>query len=256
MSSSGRTPSARSVTGGLTTHHASEPVNSSTYTPGPRAAPPGHRGRPPADRRRIRGHLARPSHHHRAPSPRQHLRAPLDRRREPRRAHRHLDGRRDRHRRRARTGPDPARTGRTRWTARPRSARATGCAPCSRSATGHASPDARRAAYGVVPARRHYAGDATYTANVPRDQRHAVGTTSERYRLTVRPAATTVRWSPSRACSPGTESAADSTGTVSPVGAVLVGPGGRQRQRSNTARAGRSVRNRGARASAPRTPLP
>ncbi|MEV0242659.1 peptide-N4-asparagine amidase [Streptomyces sp. NPDC050674] len=26
-------------------------------------------------------------------------------------------------------------------------------------------------------------GDATYTANVPRDQRHAVGTTSERYRL-------------------------------------------------------------------------
>ncbi|MCX5182535.1 peptide-N4-asparagine amidase [Streptomyces sp. NBC_00268] len=28
-----------------------------------------------------------------------------------------------------------------------------------------------------------YAGDATYTANVPREQRHAVGTTSERYRL-------------------------------------------------------------------------
>ncbi|MEV6167249.1 peptide-N4-asparagine amidase [Streptomyces sp. NPDC051954] len=28
-----------------------------------------------------------------------------------------------------------------------------------------------------------YAGDATYTINVPRDQRHAVGTTSERYRL-------------------------------------------------------------------------
>ncbi|MFF1676888.1 peptide-N4-asparagine amidase [Streptomyces sp. NPDC058256] len=28
-----------------------------------------------------------------------------------------------------------------------------------------------------------YAGDTTYTANVPRDQRHAVGTTSERYRL-------------------------------------------------------------------------
>ncbi|MFI6335135.1 peptide-N4-asparagine amidase [Streptomyces sp. NPDC050535] len=28
-----------------------------------------------------------------------------------------------------------------------------------------------------------YAGDATYTANVPRDQRHAVGTTRERYRL-------------------------------------------------------------------------
>jgi hypothetical protein len=28
-----------------------------------------------------------------------------------------------------------------------------------------------------------YAGDATYTANVPRDQRHAVGTTSERYRM-------------------------------------------------------------------------
>ncbi len=28
-----------------------------------------------------------------------------------------------------------------------------------------------------------YAGDATYTANVPRDQRHAVGTTSERYRI-------------------------------------------------------------------------
>ncbi|MEU9288074.1 peptide-N4-asparagine amidase [Streptomyces sp. NPDC048275] len=28
-----------------------------------------------------------------------------------------------------------------------------------------------------------YVGDATYTANVPRDQRHAVGTTSERYRL-------------------------------------------------------------------------
>ncbi|MBB6420050.1 hypothetical protein HDC93_005668 [Streptomyces sp. AK010] len=26
-------------------------------------------------------------------------------------------------------------------------------------------------------------GDATYTANVPRDQHHAVGTTSERYRL-------------------------------------------------------------------------
>ncbi|MEU1516460.1 peptide-N4-asparagine amidase [Streptomyces sp. NPDC005811] len=28
-----------------------------------------------------------------------------------------------------------------------------------------------------------YTGDATYTAGVPRDQRHAVGTTSERYRL-------------------------------------------------------------------------
>ncbi|MER6126021.1 peptide-N4-asparagine amidase [Streptomyces sp. NPDC001795] len=28
-----------------------------------------------------------------------------------------------------------------------------------------------------------YTGDATYTTNVPRDQRHAVGTTSERYRL-------------------------------------------------------------------------
>ncbi|WSQ13795.1 peptide-N4-asparagine amidase A [Streptomyces sp. NBC_01231] len=28
-----------------------------------------------------------------------------------------------------------------------------------------------------------YKGDATYTANVPRDQRHAVGTTSERYRI-------------------------------------------------------------------------
>ncbi|MEU7279966.1 peptide-N4-asparagine amidase [Streptomyces sp. NPDC045431] len=28
-----------------------------------------------------------------------------------------------------------------------------------------------------------YTGDATYTANVPRDQRHAVGTTTERYRL-------------------------------------------------------------------------
>ncbi|MER6012112.1 peptide-N4-asparagine amidase [Streptomyces bluensis] len=28
-----------------------------------------------------------------------------------------------------------------------------------------------------------YTGDATYTAHVPRDQRHAVGTTSERYRL-------------------------------------------------------------------------
>ncbi|MFF4043374.1 peptide-N4-asparagine amidase [Streptomyces sp. NPDC001816] len=29
-----------------------------------------------------------------------------------------------------------------------------------------------------------YSGDAAYTINVPRDQRHAVGTTSERYRLT------------------------------------------------------------------------
>jgi hypothetical protein len=29
-----------------------------------------------------------------------------------------------------------------------------------------------------------YAGDASYTANVPRDQRHAVGTSRERYRLT------------------------------------------------------------------------
>ncbi|MDN0196590.1 peptide-N4-asparagine amidase [Streptomyces sp. S.PNR 29] len=29
-----------------------------------------------------------------------------------------------------------------------------------------------------------YTGDATFTLNVPRDQRHAVGTTSERYRLT------------------------------------------------------------------------
>lgn len=28
-----------------------------------------------------------------------------------------------------------------------------------------------------------YTGDATYTANVPRDQRHAVATTSARYRL-------------------------------------------------------------------------
>ncbi|EFL18988.1 conserved hypothetical protein [Streptomyces sp. C] len=28
-----------------------------------------------------------------------------------------------------------------------------------------------------------YTGDASYTANVPRDQRHAVGTSTERYRL-------------------------------------------------------------------------
>jgi hypothetical protein len=28
-----------------------------------------------------------------------------------------------------------------------------------------------------------YRGDATYTLNVPRDQRHAVGTSSERFRL-------------------------------------------------------------------------
>ena len=28
-----------------------------------------------------------------------------------------------------------------------------------------------------------YTGDATYTPGVPRDQRHAVGTTNERYRL-------------------------------------------------------------------------
>lgn len=28
-----------------------------------------------------------------------------------------------------------------------------------------------------------YSGDATYTVNVPRDQRHAVGTSAERYRL-------------------------------------------------------------------------
>lgn len=28
-----------------------------------------------------------------------------------------------------------------------------------------------------------YTGDATYTTGVPRDQRHAVGTTRERYRL-------------------------------------------------------------------------
>ncbi|GGJ08565.1 hypothetical protein GCM10010121_018620 [Streptomyces brasiliensis] len=28
-----------------------------------------------------------------------------------------------------------------------------------------------------------YTGDATYTLNVPRDQRHVIGTTSERYRL-------------------------------------------------------------------------
>lgn len=28
-----------------------------------------------------------------------------------------------------------------------------------------------------------YTGDATFTVNVPRDQRHAVGTTRERYRV-------------------------------------------------------------------------
>ncbi|MGW0897940.1 peptide-N4-asparagine amidase, partial [Streptomyces goshikiensis] len=28
-----------------------------------------------------------------------------------------------------------------------------------------------------------YTGDATYTTNVPRDQRHAVGTTTARHRL-------------------------------------------------------------------------
>ncbi|MFC3577529.1 peptide-N4-asparagine amidase [Streptomyces yaanensis] len=41
--------------------------------------------------------------------------------------------------------------------------------------------DGRRAAW----SRRDdaYTGDATYSANVPRDQRHAVGTTSERYRM-------------------------------------------------------------------------
>lgn len=39
----------------------------------------------------------------------------------------------------------------------------------------------RRAAWSVLDDR--YDGDATYTANVPRDQRHAVGTSRERYRL-------------------------------------------------------------------------
>ncbi|WP_344388602.1 peptide-N4-asparagine amidase [Streptomyces vastus] len=41
--------------------------------------------------------------------------------------------------------------------------------------------DGRRTAWSRLD--DSYAGDATYTANVPRDQRHAVGTTSERYRL-------------------------------------------------------------------------
>ncbi|MPY58916.1 peptide-N4-asparagine amidase [Streptomyces spongiae] len=41
--------------------------------------------------------------------------------------------------------------------------------------------DGRRTAWSLLD--DTYTGDATYTANVPRDQRHAVGTTSERYRL-------------------------------------------------------------------------
>ncbi|MFI1675919.1 peptide-N4-asparagine amidase [Streptomyces sp. NPDC020607] len=40
----------------------------------------------------------------------------------------------------------------------------------------------RRTGWSVLDDR--YDGDATYTANVPRDQRHAVGTSRERYRLT------------------------------------------------------------------------
>ncbi|WP_327685401.1 peptide-N4-asparagine amidase [Streptomyces sp. NBC_00467] len=41
--------------------------------------------------------------------------------------------------------------------------------------------DGRRLAWSRLDDR--YTGDATYTANVPRDQRHAVGRTAERYRL-------------------------------------------------------------------------
>ncbi|MET9762769.1 peptide-N4-asparagine amidase [Streptomyces sp. NPDC006372] len=48
-------------------------------------------------------------------------------------------------------------------------------------ATTVASVGARRTAWSRLD--DTYTGDATYTANVPRDQRHAVGTTSERYRL-------------------------------------------------------------------------
>ncbi|GAB2964379.1 hypothetical protein GCM10027075_74930 [Streptomyces heilongjiangensis] len=40
-----------------------------------------------------------------------------------------------------------------------------------------------------------YTGDATYTAFVPRDRRHAAGPTSERLACTGRAAATTERWS-------------------------------------------------------------
>ncbi|MGR4848817.1 peptide-N4-asparagine amidase [Streptomyces sp. LARHCF252] len=48
-------------------------------------------------------------------------------------------------------------------------------------ATTVASRGGRRTAWSRLD--DSYTGDATYTANVPRDQRHAVGTTSERYRL-------------------------------------------------------------------------
>ncbi len=48
---------------------------------------------------------------------------------------------------------------------------------------------------GRRPSRTHlddtYTGDATYTTGVPREERHAVGTTTERYRLYGSGAATT-----------------------------------------------------------------
>ncbi len=171
------------VTGKLTAHKEGDLTNSSHYTPGSE-----HRvdteGAPPADRRRIRRDLARPRHDDRQPLARQHLGAPLDRRRDERRAGGHLDRRRVGDRRRARTGahhthgPElhDGRHDHPRAGDRLRTVLTLGD-----RATTAASHGGRRTAWSRLD--DSYTGDATYTANVPRDQRHAVGTTSERYRL-------------------------------------------------------------------------
>ncbi len=108
----------------------------------------------------------------------------LDRRREHRRAQGHLDRRRDGHRQRPRAGRREAHPPHVHH----------GQHHDARRGQPSDRPDARRPGRGRRDTRAAgtttwsrlddtYAGDATYTANVPRDQRHAVGTTSERYRL-------------------------------------------------------------------------
>ncbi|MER6132995.1 peptide-N4-asparagine amidase [Streptomyces sp. NPDC001815] len=174
---------SRHVTGGLTAHRAGDLVNSSTYTPGSE-----HRLDTGAGHRLTVSGYVDTSHGRVATT--------VDRELANTSVHRWTDGESTDALKGTWTddetvtvdGPGPAATTRTHRTYTMDGTTTLGAGDRLRTvlslgdrASVVETRGGRRTAWSRLD--DSYAGDATYTANVPRDQRRAVGTTSERYRL-------------------------------------------------------------------------
>ncbi|MGW3422392.1 peptide-N4-asparagine amidase [Streptomyces phaeochromogenes] len=174
---------SKHVTGKLTAHRAGDLVNSSTYTPGSE-----HRLDTEAGHRLTVAGYVDTSHGR--------VRTTVDRRLANTSVHRWTDGENTDALKGTWTddetvtvdGRGPARSTRTHRTYTMDGTTTLGAGDRLRTvlslgdrAAVEETRGGRRTAWSRLD--DSYVGDATYTANVPRDQRHAVGTTSERHRL-------------------------------------------------------------------------